>query len=436
MRTIQRLLAVVMGLGIWFAAPAYATLTIEITQGTEGALPIAIVPFAWEGSTPPPEDVSGVIASDLRRSGRFAPLPDQDLISRPHEGAQVRFADWRALNVENLLVGRVKVMGPGMYVVQFQLFDVYKGVQMAGYSIPANKENLRRTAHHVADIVYETLTGQRGAFNTRIAYVVALPPGTDDAVRYQLQVADSDGYAPNTILRSPQPLMSPSWSPDGTRLAYVSFENKAPEIFVQDVNSGQRRSVSRFKGINGAPAWSPDGRRLAVTLSQKGNPDIYTLDIGSGQVQQLTHSFAIDTEPAWTPDGKHIAFTSDRGGKPQIYQIAVSGGKPQRLTFEGEYNARPAFSPDGKQLVFVNGQQNKYRVAIMELENKILRILTDGTLDESPSFAPNGSMLLYATRDRGRGLLAAVSVDGRVHQRLVPQAGDVREPAWSPFEQR
>lgn len=425
-----------MGLGIWFAAPAYATLTIEITQGTEGALPIAIVPFAWEGSTPPPEDVSGVIASDLRRSGRFAPLPDQDLISRPHEGAQVRFADWRALNVENLLVGRVKVMGPGMYVVQFQLFDVYKGVQMAGYSIPANKVNLRRTAHHVADIVYETLTGQRGAFNTRIAYVVALPPGTDDAVRYQLQVADSDGYAPNTILRSPQPLMSPSWSPDGTRLAYVSFENKAPEIFVQDVNSGQRRSVSRFKGINGAPAWSPDGRRLAVTLSQKGNPDIYTLDIGSGQVHQLTHSFAIDTEPAWTPDGKHIAFTSDRGGKPQIYQIAVSGGKPQRLTFEGEYNARPAFSPDGKQLVFVNGQQNKYRVAIMELENKILRILTDGTLDESPSFAPNGSMLLYATRDRGRGLLAAVSVDGRVHQRLVPQAGDVREPAWSPFEQR
>ncbi len=436
MRYLRRLFLALALLGAWGAGPAQAALTIEITQGIEGAQPIAVVPFAWEGATPPPEDVSSVIANDLRRSGRFAPLPDQDLIARPHEGAQVQFADWRALDVENLLVGRVKVMGPGSYVVQFQLFDVYKGVQMAGYSIPAGNDNLRRTAHHVADIVYETLTGQRGAFNTRIAYVVALPPGVNDAARYQLQVADSDGYAPNTILRSPQPLMSPAWSPDGTRLAYVSFENRRPEIFIQDVLSGQRRSVSHSKGINGAPAWSPNGRQLAVTLSQKGNPDIYILDVATGQTRQLTRSFAIDTEPAWTPDGKTIAFTSDRGGKPQIYQIAVNGGRPQRVTFEGEYNARPEFSPDGKQLVFVNGQQNKYRIAIMELEHNILRILTDGTLDESPSFAPNGSMLLYATRAADRGLLAAVSVDGRVRQRLVPQAGDVREPAWSPFEQR
>lgn len=430
---MRRLFLVVALLG---AAPAHAALTIEITQGIEGAQPIAIVPFAWEGTAPPPQDVSSVIANDLRRSGRFAPLPDQDLIAHPHEGAQVRFANWRALDVENLLVGRVKVVGPGTYVVQFQLFDVYKGTQMAGYSIPANNENLRRTAHHVADIVYKTLTGQRGAFNTRIAYVVALPQGVNDAARYQLQVADSDGYAPNTILRSPQPLMSPAWSPDGTRLAYVSFENRTPEIFIQAITSGQRRSVSHFKGINGAPAWSPDGRQLAITLSRGGNPDIYILDIATGKTRQLTHSFAIDTEPAWSPDGKNIAFTSDRGGKPQIYQIAVSGGRPQRLTFEGEYNARPEFSPDGKQLAFVNGQQNKYRIAIMELENSILRILTDGTLDESPSFAPNGSMLLYATRGQGRGVLAAVSVDGRVRQRLSPRTGDVREPAWSPFEQR
>lgn len=423
-------------LGIGFTGQAHAALTIEITQGVEGALPIAIVPFAWEAPTPPPEDVSGVIANDLRRSGRFAPLPDQDLIARPHDHTQVRYADWRALNVENLLVGRVRPTGPGAYVIQFQLFDVYKGLQLAGYSVPANNENLRRTAHHVADIVYEALTGQRGAFNTRIAYVVAQAPGVDDAARYQLQVADSDGYAPSTILRSAEPLMSPSWSPDGKRLAYVSFENKVPEIFIQEINTGQRRSVSRFQGINGAPAWSPDGKRLALTLSRQGNPDIYVLDIASGQARQVTRSFAIDTEPAWTPDGKAIAFTSDRGGKPQVYQIPAGGGRPERLTYEGEYNARPAFSPDGKQLVFVNGHQGRYRVAIMELENKLLRVLTDGTLDESPSFAPNGGMLLYATRDRDRGLLAAVSVDGRVHQRLVPQAGDAREPAWSPFEQR
>ncbi|GAB4344922.1 MAG: Tol-Pal system beta propeller repeat protein TolB [Gammaproteobacteria bacterium] len=435
MRKINLFLVVLALLGGVVTPSARAALTIEITQGIEGALPIAVVPFGWDGATAPPQDVSAIIANDLRRSGRFAPIPEQDLIARPHDGTQVRFADWRILNVENLLVGRVRAMGPDAYVVQFQLFDVFKGAQLAGYSIPANRENLRRTAHHVADIVYETLTGQRGAFNTRIAYVVALPAGVDDNARYQLRVADSDGYEPKTILRSPEPLMSPAWSPDGEQLAYVSFENGQPEIFLQHVKSGQRRSVSRYPGINGAPAWSPDGTQLALTLSRKGNPDIYVMDIVSGTLRQLTRNFAIDTEPAWSPDGSQIAFTSDRGGRPQIYQVPARGGRPKRLTFEGSYNARPAFSPDGKQLVFVNGQENKFRIAIMELESGLMRILTDGTLDESPSFAPNGSMLLYATRDRGRGLLAAVSADGRVHQRLVPEAGDVREPAWSPFEQ-
>jgi len=413
----------------------HAALTIEITKGVEGAAPIAVVPFGWDGSAPPPEDVSAIIANDLRRSGRFAPLPDQDLIARPHDGTQVKYADWRILNAENLLVGRVRSMGPNAFIVQFQLFDVFKGVQLAGYSFPANRANLRSTAHHVADLVYETLTGQPGAFDTRIAYIVALPQGSNDAERYQLKVADSDGHNPQIALRSAQPIMSPSWSPDGKRLAYVSFESKHPEVFIQDMNTSQRRSVSKLPGINGAPAWSPDGKKLALTLSHKGNPDIYVLDLASGKRRQLTRSFAIDTEPTWTPDGKQVAFTSDRGGRPQIYQVSASGGRPKRLTFEGDNNARPDFSPDGKQLIFINEHQNRSRVAIMDLGSGLMRILTDGRLDESPGFAPNGSMLLYATREGRRGVLKAVSADGRVNQRLASGEGDVREPAWSPFKQ-
>ncbi len=436
MRRLRILVAGAIALLHTFSGSAQAALTIEITQGVEGALPIAIVPFAWEGVGTLPEDVSAIVAADLRRSGRFAPLPESDLLARPHEGSQVNFRDWRALGVNNLLIGRVRAMGPNTFVVQFQLFDVFKGAQLAGYSIPTERADLRRTAHHVSDLVYETLTGQRGAFNTRIAYVVALGADAPAGTRYQLQVADADGFGQQTILRSAQPLMSPSWSPDGARLAYVSFENGKPEIFVQDVASGQRESISAYPGINGAPAWSPDGRSLALTLSIKGNPDIYVLDLASRKLRQLTTSFAIDTEPAWSPDGRRIVFTSDRGGKPQIYQVEAAGGRPTRLTFEGEYNARAEYSADGKSICLVNGQGGRYRIGVLDIETGLLRVLTDGVLDESPSFAPNGSMLLYATRDRGRGLLAAVSVDGRVHQRLIPQAGDVREPAWSPFAQR
>lgn len=434
MKRVKVVLLVVVAALAVVAGAARADLTIEITQGIQGALPIAIVPFSWDGAGTPPQDVSTIVANDLRRSGRFAPLPNSDLLAHPHQGSEVNFKDWRALNVENLLIGRVRAMGPDSFVVEFQLFDVFKGVQLAGYSIPANTANLRRTAHRVSDIVYETLTGQRGAFTTRIAYVVVLPKGTNKN-RYRLQVADADGYAPQTILRSPQPLMSPAWSPDGTRLAYVSFESGKPQIFVQDVDTGKREVVSSHPGINGAPAWSPDGKQLAITLSINGNPDIYILNLATHHLRQLTHSFAIDTEATWAPDGKSIAFTSDRGGEPQIYRINLSGGPPQRLTFEGNYNARSEFSPDGKQLALVTRQGGQFRIGMLELATGLLRVLTDGSLDESPSFAPNGSMVLYATRAGGRGVLAAVSVDGRIHQRLVPQAGDVREPAWSPFEQ-
>lgn len=411
---------------------AHAALTIEITEGVEGALPIAIVPFGWQGpSAEPLQDVAGIIAADLARSGRFAPVSRADLPALPHDGSEVDFRRWRALGAENLVVGRIKLMGPGSYAVQFQLFDVYKGSQLTGYSIPTGADELRAAAHHVADIIYEQLTGEPGAFNTRIAYVTA--DSQEGPSRYTLQVADSDGYGPQAILRSPQPIMSPSWSPDGAQLAYVSFENNRSEVYVQNVANGTRERVSAFPGINGAPAWSPDGNRLALTLSRDGNPDIYVLKLNDRTLSRLTDNGAIDTEATWSPDGKSLVFTSDRGGQPQLYRVAATGGRAQRLTFEGEYNAGASFSPDGKRLALVHGQGGRYRVAVLELESGLLRVVSDGSLDEGPSFAPNGSMILYASQYRGKGVLAAVSVDGRVRQRLVLQEGDVREPAWSPL---
>lgn len=428
---VRILLASLLGL-MALAGTARAALTIEITQGVQGALPIAIVPFGWTGPAPnAPEDVSGIIAADLRRSGRFVPFPEQDMLSRPHSAAEVNFKDWRVLGQESLVVGQVIATGPDSYEIRFQLLDVFKGTQLAGYSIPVRGAALRRAAHHIADIIYEKLTGEPGAFNTRIAYVVAKkhlnPP------RYELQVADSDGYNPETVVSSPQPIMSPAWSPDGTHIAYVSFEKKRAEVFVQNLAMGTRESVAAFPGINGAPAWSPDGKKLALTLSQDGNPEIYLLDLGSKALTRLTDSAAIDTEPVFSPDGREIIFTSDRGGRPQLYRMPVTGGRAQRLTFEGEYNARGRFSPDGKRLAMVQGQGGKYRIAVMELDSGTVRVVSNGALDESPSFAPNGSMLIYATEARGRGVLVVTSVDGRVQQRLALQEGDVREPAWSPI---
>ncbi|RMD78491.1 MAG: Tol-Pal system beta propeller repeat protein TolB [Gammaproteobacteria bacterium] len=411
------------------AGPARAELTIQITRGAEGALPIAVVPFGTAGP-PPPVDVAQVIADDLRRSGRFAPLDRRDMISRPHTGGEVRFRDWRLLDVGSLVVGRVLADGAG-YRVQFQLFDVFRGVQLAGYSIPTDARHLRRTAHQIADIVYETLTGEPGAFATRIAYVIVTREG--GARRYSLMVADADGHDPQPVLRSRQPILSPAWSPDGRRLAYVSFEGGRSKVYVQELATGRREVVAAYPGLNSAPAWSPDGRRLALTLSKDGNAEIYVLELATRALRRLTHSLAIDTEPAWSPDGRSIVFTSDRGGGPQLYRVPAQGGRPVRLTFEGGYNARAAFSPDGRHLAFVHRAQGRYRIALMDLEEGTLQLLSDGPLDESPSFAPNGSMILYATQRAGRGILAAVSVDGRVRQRLSSPEGDAREPAWSPF---
>jgi TolB protein len=411
--------------------PAFGALTIEITQGVEGAIPIAVVPFGWSGpGAAAPENISAIVSADLNRSGRFESLPDNDLIAHPTEASQLQFQNWRMVNVDNLVIGKISEAGQ-QYSVQFQLFDVFRGSQLAGYSFNVGRQELRRVAHHISDLIYEKLTGERGAFNTQIAYVTT--SGSTANKTYTLLVADSDGYNPQTILTSKEPLMSPSWSPDGSRLAYVSFENKTAQIYVQELLTGTRRKLVSFKGINGAPSWSPDGRSLAVTLSRDGNPEIYTMDLQSNALKRLTNSAGIDTEPVWSPDGKSIVFTSDRGGSPQLYRMPASGGQARRLTFEGSYNAGADFSPDGRKIAMVHGAGGGYRIAVLDLGSGSMRVLTDGQQDESPSFSPNGSMIIYATGAGNREVLSAVSVDGRFRQRLSLQAGNVREPAWSPF---
>ena len=421
---------------IVLSTPAFSNLTIEITEGAQGALPIAIVPFKWSGSPAglPAHDVSEVIRNDLQRSGRFNPLPVASMLAKPGSGDEIDFRDWRALQMENIVVGQVQPNGSGGYLIRFQLFDVYRGEQITGYSVPTTAADLRSSAHSIADIIYETLTGEPGAFATSIAYVTS--EGKGENQRIQLKIADADGYNPQTIVSSKEPIMSPSWSPDGSKLAYVSFEKSQPSIFVQEVFTGKRDKVSAFKGINGAPVFSPDGRYLAMTLSKGGNPDIYIMEMRTRKLRQLTSHWAIDTEPAWSPDGQELVFTSDRGGKPQIYKIPVTGGKEQRVTFDGDYNAKASYSPDGKSLTLVTRINGNYRIGILDLASAQLRILSTGSLDESPSFAPNGSMIIYATTYKGKAELSAVSFDGRVKQRLALQTGDVREPVWSPYKNR
>lgn len=429
MTRIVRSLLIGLSMGLW-TATVQAVLTIEISQGVEGALPIAVVPFGTQSAMP--EDVSAIIAADLQRSGRFSPIAERDMLSRPTDAGQVNFRDWRVLGVDNLIIGKIDVTGPDSYNIQFQLLDVLRGRQLAGLNVPATRAQLRRVAHYIADQIYETLTGERGAFNTRIAYVTATGSGKNKL--YEMQVADSDGYGPLTIVRSKEPLMSPTWSPDAQKVAYVSFEKRRAEIYQQDLRTGSRTKLASFAGINGAPSWSPDGRQLALTLSRDGNPEIYVMRLGDNSLTRITQSPAIDTEPVWSPDSRTLVFTSDRAGGPQLYQVSASGGQAQRLTFEGNYNASADYSPDGKRISLVHRDASgQYRVAVYDVQTRRLQVISDGRLDESPSFAPNGRMVIYASQAGARGVLSLSSVDGRVGQRLKFQEGDVREPAWSPF---
>jgi len=413
-----------------------AQLRIEIVDGVEGAMPIAIAPFAWESRTPEPTaTVSSIISANLARSGLFDPMAEADMIDRPVRPPEVRFGTWRLLKVDHLVIGRVTDAPDGFgYEIEYHLVDVLSGRVMLSQVLPVSPGDLRFGAHRVSDAIYEALIGEPGAFATRIAYVVATGQASENPL-FELVVADADGFNETAVVRNAEPIMSPAWSPDGRKLAYVSFATGRSNVIVQDLYSGQNEIVSSERGINGAPAFSPDGRYLAVSLSRSGSPNIWLLDLtGAEQPRQLTQHWSISTEPAFSPDGNTVYFTSDRAGRPQIYRIDRRGGEAERVTTEGRYNARASVGPDGRRLAMIHSTGDEdYRIAVLDRETGRLSVLSDGRLDESPSFAPNGSMVLYAARRDGRGILAAASADGRVRQRLVVSEGDVREPAWSPI---
>ncbi|MGY6587847.1 MAG: Tol-Pal system beta propeller repeat protein TolB [Wenzhouxiangella sp.] len=423
-------------LGLLLPMAAMAQLRIEIVDGVEGAMPIAVAPFAWESSEPEPATtVSRIVSDNLRRSGLFDPMAEAQMIERPTRPPEVSFGTWRLLRVDHLVIGRVVDSPDGFgQEIEYHLLDVHTGRILLSQALPVAPGDFRFAAHRVSDAIYEALIGIPGAFATRIAYVVATGLGTGEE-QFELVVSDADGFNPQTIVRNTQPILSPAWSPDGRKLAYVSFATGRSNIIVQDLFTGQNRVVSSERGINGAPAWSPDGRELAVSLSRGGSPDIWVIDLENGdRARQLTHHWSINTEPAWSPDGRFIYFTSDRAGRPQIHRMSTSGDNIERVTFDGRYNARVSLADNDRFLAVVHSDgDNDFRIAIHDRENSRLRVLSDGRLDESPSFAPNGSMVLYAARYQGRGVLSAVSADGRIRQRLVVSEGDVREPAWSPL---
>jgi TolB protein len=431
-RMLLATLALVLGCGA--LQPARAELQIEITSGVRDPIPIAIVPFANGAGSNVSLDVADVVQHDLQGSGRFRALPRDRMPATPTQADEVQAPNWKATGTDYVAVGRVSALDDGNLAVDFDLVNTLTGARLARQRFVGSPTALRNAAHRVSDAIYQKILGVRGAFATRISYVVV--SGVAPALHYQLMVADQDGANAHLILDSRFPLMSPAWSPDGQWLAYVSFETKHSAIYVQLVKSGERRQVSARAGVNAAPAWSPDGKKLALTLGGSGgNPDIYVLDLGTQALTRITDDPAIDTEPEWAPDGRSLYFTSDRAGSPQIYQIAPqAGARPKRITFSGNYNARPRVSPDGTQLAMVTMDNGNYRIAVQDLSNAAVRVLSHGHLDESPSFAPNGATLIYSEREGNHGELATVSTDGLTGLRLKSGEGEViQDPAWGPF---
>lgn len=414
---------------------ASAILSMELTQGVASAIPIAVVPFANADKLP--QNVSAVVANDLNNSGRFKVFGKDALSEFPTDASNVSADYFRKLGTDNVVVGKITSLGGDRYDVSFQLLDIYHGkgadsvVLKKSYQISGRE--LRSVAHHISDLIYESITGVRGVFSTRIAYVVIQksPKGK----RYILEVADQDGFNARPMLNSPEPVMSPTWSPDGRKVAYVSFENRHAGIYMQDVRSGSRQLISEFPGINGAPAWSPDGKKMALVLSKSGSPNIYVMDVGSHQLTQLTNDFYINTEPAWSPDGRTLLFTSNRSGGPQVYQINMATKAVSRVTYDGNYNARPSYTPDGNHVALIHQVSGLFKIGMLDLDSGTLRVLTSKSADTaSPSVAPNGSMVLYDTRVGGRNTLGMVSSDGRIQLLLPARNGDAQDPAWSPFE--
>ncbi|MBV1870354.1 MAG: Tol-Pal system beta propeller repeat protein TolB [Gammaproteobacteria bacterium] len=420
-------------------AVAQAQLRIEITEGGDNPTPIAIVPFSWSGEGLLKEDLAGVVAADMGRSGQFKPMARAEMLSQPSASGEVFYRDWRIMGVDYLVVGRITPVPPSpqasssvlAYRVNYELMDVRAEKSVASWKI-ASVTDLRAAAHHISDTVYQKLTGLRGVFSTKLMYISVVRDRAKGKV-YKLQVADADGQRAQTLFQSTEPVMSPVWSPDGKRIAYVSFATGRPAIYIQNRLTGKKVKLTDFKGINGAPDWSPDGQKMAMVLSKDGNPEIYIMNLKTRDLRRLTHHYAIDTEPRWTKDGASLVFTSNRGGSPQVYKVDAVTGRVIRLTFRGNYNARAQMSPDGHDLVMVHRENEQFHISVQNLQRDLFANLTKTSLDESPSISPNGSMVIYATQHNNKGVLGAVAINGNIKYLLPALRGEVREPVWSPY---